>query len=398
MKRALLTSYSALSALGTSGEDFASKLRAGHTGLVPLADDDLVRRLFGVGVLGLLPGQDREDNTLHTVAQCEQKRTLLKKLFAPLGELAGVDTLLLVHNAGPNPATLARAGVLYRAGEHGVLQPEDVRAHLLAEKKLSAQLRTISFHNTCASGTAALAHAAHRIRAGVSRRVLVVGFEVSNNNYYILNSLSALGVLNGQGQTPAEAMTPFDRRRRGFVKGDGLCALLLEAEGHESARPVLEVAGGALSCDAHSLTDGIESGERVAETMRRALADAHAAAEEIDLVSAHGSGTQLNDLIEVRGLRQVFGDRPGLEVQAAKAFFGHTLCVSGLLEVAALAAQAQGGFRIGNIHLRELAPEIPFRLPRTTEQGRFALAIKNSFGFGGYNASLVVRNLAGDAC
>jgi len=309
-----------------------------------------------------------------------------------------LDDLILVHNAGPTVPSYyslkeARKNILFEEGNHGIFHAESIIDFLKKNKGLSNQCRVINFHNTCSSGTAAAVYAWKRIRLGLSRKVLVVGFEVSNNNFYTLTSLSSLGVMNIKGQSIQEAMIPFDCRRSGFVKADALAYLLIESE-NDRITPMAEIVSGAINSDSHSLTDGVENGEMVAATMSSCLEIANLSSDQVDYINAHGSGTYLNDLIELRGIKKIFGERKNLILSSTKSYFGHALCATGLVEISSVIGMFEHDFVAGNLNLSQSEEGFPYIIPpKPILNKKLKYVLKNSFGFGGYNSSILLKNV-----
>jgi 3-oxoacyl-[acyl-carrier-protein] synthase II len=398
--KSFITDYNVISPLGLSREAFKDALLNGRCGISQLPENDILTRLFNVRLLGLIPNQIRTDNTaLDDHELLKQKEIWLNSLFKDLAELSDLDCLILVHNSGPSVASYyqlqkTNTSFVYTEESKGIIHAEAVVKYLKEKKNLSSRARVINFHNTCSSGAAAVTHAHDLISGSFAKRVLIIGFEVSNNNYYILTSLASLGVMNTKATNVSEGMLPFDSRRSGFVKADGLVYILVEGEAQPLPKRIARIRGGALSADAHSLTDGIESGEQVSKTIEKCLEHSDLNASEIDYVNAHGSGTYLNDTIEYKGLRHIFNDRSDLIVSSTKSYFGHALCVTGLIEIASICAMFEDKFVVGNINSRNIDKDFNYQFPVDVKVGHtIRYALKNSFGFGGYNSSVLLENI-----
>ena len=249
------------------------------------------------------------------------------------------------------------------------------------------------FASACASTTQALGYAFDEITLGRQRRMLVVGGEdLSLDSIYTFHGMRALS----RNPDPARASRPFDRDRDGFVGTGGAVALLLEAADSAQARGAAiyaELLGWGQAADGNSVAITHPEGQGLARAMRRALAAAGVAIEEIDYVNAHATSTPAGDLSETRALQQVFtaaGARP--PVSSTKSLTGHGLSMAGVMETAFCALGLAEGFIPGNANLEHPDPACEgLNLPRTTLSQAPRLVLKNSSGFGGSNACLILR-------
>jgi 3-oxoacyl-[acyl-carrier-protein] synthase II len=193
---------------------------------------------------------------------------------------------------------------------------------------------------------------------------------------------------------------PFDRRRDGFVMGEGAGVLVLEEEERALRRgaPILGYADGyGATTDAHHLTAPEPSGDGPARAIELALQDAGLAPHDIDYVNAHGTSTPLNDRSETRALKRALGDRAGeLPISSLKSAIGHLLGGAGAVEAAATVLSLQRRIAPPTLNLEEPDEDldldyVPGRTRPLAVNGRAPVALSNSFGFGGHNAVLVVR-------
>ncbi len=249
------------------------------------------------------------------------------------------------------------------------------------------------FASACASTTQALGYAFDEITLGRQRRVLVVGGEdLSWESIYTFHGMRALS----RNPDPARASRPFDRDRDGFVGTGGAVALMLEDAGAAQARgaPIYaEVLGWGQASDGSSVAITHPEGQGLARAMRQALDSAGVTPGEIDYVNAHATSTPTGDLSETRALQAIFtavGARP--PVSSTKALTGHGLSMAGVMETAFCALSLAEGFIPGNANLENPDPACEgLNLPRTTVSQAPRLVLKNSSGFGGSNACLVLR-------
>jgi 3-oxoacyl-[acyl-carrier-protein] synthase II len=256
--------------------------------------------------------------------------------------------------------------------------------------------------NSCASGAIAVGEAFHLIRAGGVRLALAGGSEAPLAPL-TFGAFTAIRSMSTRNSAPKEACRPFDAGRDGFVMGEGASVLLLEELEHARRRdaPIYaEVAGYGATNDAYHATAPRPDGSEAARAMRLALEDAGVLPGEVDYLNAHGSSTPLGDRAEAIAIQAVFGEHASrLLVSGTKTLYGHPLGASGAIEAAIVCLALHHGVLPAALnHERTDAdsPEAGLRL--VTDGGcdregtrRPMVAVSNSFGFGGINASLVFR-------
>ena len=248
---------------------------------------------------------------------------------------------------------------------------------------------------SCASGTIAVGDAFHDIRDGRADVMLAGGAEaplapLCYGAYAVIRAMST------RNDDPAAASRPFDRNRDGFVMGEGAAVLVLEERGRAVARgaPILaELLGAAVTSDAWHMTAPRPDGSQAARCLTLALADAHVAPHEVEYVNAHGSSTPLNDKTETLALRQAFGAHAArLAVSGTKGYYGHPLGASGAIEAAVTALALARAWLPPTLNLSVRDPECDLEyLDGAGAERRTAVAVSNSFGFGGINAAVVLR-------
>jgi 3-oxoacyl-[acyl-carrier-protein] synthase II len=209
-------------------------------------------------------------------------------------------------------------------------------------------------------------------------------------------AFSLIRAMSTRNDDPRTASRPFDRDRDGFVMGEGAAVLILEERERAVARgaPVYaELLGFGVSNDGHHMTAPRPDGSKAALAIRLALDDAHVAPEEIGYVNAHGSSTPLNDPTETAAIKSVFGERAfRLPVSGTKGYYGHALGASGAIEAAICALSLARGWIPPTVNLS--VPDAQCDLDFVPGTGRTAAPehlVTNSFGFGGINATLVMR-------
>jgi 3-oxoacyl-[acyl-carrier-protein] synthase II len=253
----------------------------------------------------------------------------------------------------------------------------------------------------CATGLVAVLQGAELIRRGACD-VALAGSADASLDPMLLAAFRRMGVLARLDGDPERAVRPWDRRRSGFVVGEGGALLVLERQSHARERGVLpyaEVAGGALGADAHHATSLDPDPAGLAALIGRALLDARTTPEEIDHVNVHGTATRLNDPLECRALRRAFGEAAsGLSCSANKGQIGHLLGAAGAAELAIACLSIRDGFVPPTRNLDD--PDPACDLDGTPNVGRsrpVRAALKLSIGFGGHLAAAVLRRPEGEA-
>ncbi|HEY9227998.1 MAG TPA: beta-ketoacyl-ACP synthase II [Gemmatimonadaceae bacterium] len=248
---------------------------------------------------------------------------------------------------------------------------------------------------SCASGTMAIGDGFRQIRDGYAD-VMICGGVESPLNQLCFGAFAIIRAMSTRNDDPASASRPFDSQRDGFVMGEGAAVLVLEEYERAVARGAhiyAEIVGYAFCNDAHHMTAPRPDGSQAARAMRTALKDAHVAPHEVAYINAHGSSTPLNDPTETKAIRMVFGDHAtSLAVSSTKAYYGHALGASGAIETAICAMSLEHGWLPPTLNLD--APGEGCDLDYIPSAGRTASVdymLTNSFGFGGINASLVLK-------
>jgi len=248
---------------------------------------------------------------------------------------------------------------------------------------------------SCASGTIAVGDAFRAVQRGDADVMLAGGAEAPLSPL-CFGAFALIRAMSTRNDHPESACRPFDAARDGFVMGEGAAVLVLEARDRAVARgaPVYaEVLGYGLTNDAHHMTAPKPGGREAARAMRLALADARVEPTDVAYVNAHGSSTPLNDTTETAALKTVFGDHAyRLAVSGTKGYYGHPLGASGALEAAITALALSRGWLPPTLNLG--APDPACDLDYLAGDGvaaRPEVAASNSFGFGGVNASIVLR-------
>jgi 3-oxoacyl-[acyl-carrier-protein] synthase II len=248
----------------------------------------------------------------------------------------------------------------------------------------------------CASGTHAIAEAAHLIRRGEAD-VVVTGGSEAVITPLMLSGFHQARVLAPAGDDPPRACRPFDRSRRGFVLGEGACCLVVESQAHARARGARvygAVAGSGMTCDAYHPTTPDPEGRALARAITHALRAAGVTARDLDYISAHGTGTLHNDPTESRALHVALGSAAEtIRISSIKGATGHMLGASGALEAAICLLAMRDGVAPATANLTDPDPACALaHVVGAPLHGDYRLALSHSAGFGGVNAALVLQH------
>ncbi|OGN55963.1 MAG: beta-ketoacyl-[acyl-carrier-protein] synthase II [Chlamydiae bacterium GWF2_49_8] len=251
-----------------------------------------------------------------------------------------------------------------------------------------------SISTACATSNYAILSAANHIERGDADLMLCGGAEAAINPIG-LSGFVAVKALSERNDAPEKASRPWDKNRDGFVLGEGAGMLVLESYEHASKRgaPILaEFLGGALSCDAHHITEPDPSGRGVKLCMEKALEDAGVRKEEIDYINAHATSTLVGDMCEVRAIKDLFqGHCSHLKMNATKSLIGHSLGAASAIEAIVTIKALLSGKLHPTLNLDDPEPELEGldAVPHKAKEHRVQVAMTNSFGFGGHNSSLI---------
>jgi 3-oxoacyl-[acyl-carrier-protein] synthase II len=253
--------------------------------------------------------------------------------------------------------------------------------------------------SACASASHAIIDALNYIRLGKAEMFVTGGSEASINEAGMggFNAMQAISRNNDEYKT---ASRPFDKTRDGFVMGEGAGALILEEYEHAKKRGAKiygEIIGGGMSADAHHLTAPHPEGRGAKHVMLNALDDGNINSDEIDYINVHGTATPVGDVAEIKGIKEVFGDHAkDINISSTKSMTGHLLGAAGAVELIAAVCAVNKSVIPPTINHKVDDPEIDPNLNYTFNQAQereVNVAISNTFGFGGHNASVIVKKL-----
>ncbi len=253
-------------------------------------------------------------------------------------------------------------------------------------------LTTVS---ACASGTDAIGQAILAIRRGDADVILTGGAEATINQL-ALAGFSSMKALSTRNDMVEKACSPFDKKRDGFVMGEGSGIMVMESLDHAKARGariIAEAIGYGSTNDAYHITAPAPDGEGGARCMVAALKDAKIAPEQVGYINAHGTSTPYNDKYETAAVKTVFGDHAyKMGISSTKSMTGHMLGAAGGIEAIITAWAVRDGFMPPTINLEDPDPECDLDyVPNVGRKADIEYAVSNSLGFGGHNASIVIK-------
>ncbi len=412
-RRVVVTGLGALTPLGNNVEDFWSNLVAGKSGAAPITrfDASRFRTHFACEIKGFDP-----------LAHFEKSE--IRKMD-PFTQYAMVSADEALRDAALPTDTLdkTRVGVIWGSGNGGfyTFQQEmieygrgdgtprinpyfipkvivDIASGWIAMRYgfMGPNFTTVS---ACATSTTAIIDAMNYIRWGKADVIVTGGSEAAINEAGI-GGFAAMKALSARNEDPATASRPFDVDRDGFVMGEGACALVLEEYEHARRRGAhiyAEVAGGGMSADAYHLTATHPEGKGAILGMKWALEDAGLRPSDVDYLNPHATSTPLGDISELKAVTTLFeGATEQLFISATKSSTGHLLGAAGAAEAVICIKAIQNNTIPPTINTTRLDPGVPPNLNLvlgTKIEHEVRVALSNTFGFGGHNASAVFRKV-----
>jgi 3-oxoacyl-[acyl-carrier-protein] synthase II len=411
-KRAVITGIGLMTPLAVGRDKSWSRLVSGASGIrrFTLFDPTRLKTQFGGEVPDFDPTQWLDKPTVRRTDRYTQLA------------IAAADEAMDDAGLGVDPGRAERVGVLLGVALGGLASLEHHHALLLDKGpermnpfmvpmmlantapgmlaiRHSARGPNYTITSACASGAHAIGESLELIRRGVSDVVITGGVE-STLTELCVSGFCAMRALSTRNDEPEKASRPFALGRDGFVIAEGAGIVILEELEHARARGAriyAEVAGYGLSADAHHITAPHPEGEGVVLAIERALASAGLRPSDVEHVNAHATSTPAGDDGEARAIRRVFGERTERPlVTAPKSMIGHTLGAAGGIETAFLALSLHHSLIPPTINHEEPDPACGLSVVSgQAREGKIEVALKNSFGFGGTNASLVLRRFDG---
>jgi nodulation protein E len=400
MNRVVITGLGVVSALGSDARALAEGLRAGQSAIGPLTNfttEGLITKI-GAEIRGLDPNAYFESGKLALLDRCAQFALVAAR------EAIAASGLSFREGLGARSAVVIGAGVggqttldenYYRVYAQGAkrLHPFTIpklmisasASHITMEHGITGPSFTVA--SACASANHAIGIAFHMVRSG-SVEVAVTGGTEAALTFGTMRGWDALRVM------APDTCRPFSRDRKGMVLGEGAAIVVIETLEHARARGAEimgEIVGFGMSSDAGDIV--LPSAEGAAAAMRACLADAKLAPEDVGYINAHGTGTAANDMTETKAIHTVFGDHAKrLAISSTKSMHGHALGAAGAIELAATIIALRQGFIPPTANFTEPDPQCDLDyVPNEARAQQVAVAMSNSFAFGGQNAVLTLR-------
>jgi len=253
--------------------------------------------------------------------------------------------------------------------------------------------KSINVVTACATGTNSIGEAFRSIQHGEAE-VMVAGGTESSVTPIGISGFSALTALTSS-EDPARCSIPFDKERSGFVMGEGAAVVVLEELEHALARGAkiyAEVVGYGCTSDAYHITSPAEDGSGAAKAMEYAVTDGGAKLEDITYINAHGTSTHHNDLFETRAIKLAFGNHAkNIKINSTKSMVGHLLGAAGAIEFITCVKELEEGYIHQTVGYQVPDEECDLDYCKEPVKGEFTYALSNSLGFGGHNASILVK-------
>lgn len=253
--------------------------------------------------------------------------------------------------------------------------------------------KSLNVVTACATGTHSIGEAYRTIQYG-DADVMIAGGTESSITPIGIAGFSALTAL-AFSEDPERASIPFDKERNGFVMGEGSAIVVLEELEHakrRGAKIYAELTGYGCSSDAYHITSPAEDGSGAATAMLNALKDGGVEPEELTYINAHGTSTHHNDLFETRAIKLAFGEHAyDMKINSTKSMVGHLLGAAGAVEFVTCVKEIQEGYIHRTVGLRETEEELDLNYCRDSYKEEVPYALTNSLGFGGHNASLLLK-------
>lgn len=408
-RRVVVTGLGTINAVGHNVEESWKAIREGKNGIAPITHFDTEN--FKVKMAG-------EVKDLNVSDYIDRKEAKKMDRFIQLGIIAANEA---VKDSGLDTEKIdqTRFGVVVSSGigglgsietnfEKGTKRGFDRVSPFfipMTISNLAAGHIAIMHHakglctcpvTACAGGTNAIGDAFRNIRDGYQDVMIAGGCEASITRLGIggFTSMKALS----ESDDASRASIPFDNERNGFVMGEGAGILVLEEYEHAKARGAkiyAEMIGYGVSCDAHHITAPAPEGEGGARSMQNALDDAHIKAEDVDYINAHGTSTHLNDLGETQAVKAVFKDHAyKLKMSSTKGNTGHCLGAAGGIEAVFSVKAIEDHFVPPTINYKEKDPECDLNIvPNKGIEENVHVAMSNSLGFGGHNATIIFKEI-----
>lgn len=397
-----------VSPVGIGKEAFWQSLVSGKSGIVPIT------RFDASELPTRIAGEIRDFDPLNYLDKREARRMDRYTHYAVAG------THLALEDAGIKPEELNREniGVIIGSGVGGIETVEEQARVLIAKgpgrisplfvpmmiaNMAGAQVAihygfkgpNMTTVTACASSTNS-AGEAFRLIQNSEADIIVTGGTEAPIIPLAMAGFCAMKAMSNRNEEPAKASRPFDKERDGFVMGEGAGILIFESLEHAQSRGAhiyAEVAGYGVTCDAYHITATDPEGVGPSRAMEKAIKDAGLTPREVDYINAHGTSTPIGDVSETKAIKKVFGEHAGnVAISSTKSMTGHLLGAAGGIETIACALAIQNGVIPPTINYEYPDAECDLNyVPNKSINREVNVAMSNSFGFGGHNATILLK-------
>lgn len=405
-RRVVVTGMGAITPIGNSVEEFWNGIKEGKTGFGPIAYFDTAdyRCKLAAEVKDFDPAQYMDKKSARRMEQfCQFAVAAAGQAISDAGlDMEQEDPYMVGCSVGSGIGSLQAMEREYdRLKEKGPGRVGPMLVPLMISNMAAGNVsiayglkgKSLNVVTACATGTHSIGEAYRTIQYG-DADVMIAGGTESSITPIGIAGFSALTALSFS-EDPERASIPFDKERNGFVMGEGSAIVVLEELEHakrRGAKIYAELTGYGCSSDAYHITSPAEDGSGAATAMLNALKDGGVEPEELTYINAHGTSTHHNDLFETRAIKLAFGEHAyDLKINSTKSMVGHLLGAAGAVEFVTCVKEIQEGYIHRTVGLRETEEELDLNYCRDSYKEEVPYALTNSLGFGGHNASLLLK-------
>ena len=405
-RRVVVTGMGAITPIGNSVEEFWNGIKEGKTGFGPITYFDTAdyRCKLAAEVKDFDPTQYMDKKSARRMEQfCQFAVAAAGQAISDAGlTMEQEDPYMVGCSVGSGIGSLQAMEREYdRLKEKGPGRVGPMLVPLMISNMATGNVsiayglkgKSLNVVTACATGTHSIGEAYRTIQYG-DADVMIAGGTESSITPIGIAGFSALTALSFS-EDPERASIPFDKERNGFVMGEGSAIVVLEELEHakrRGAKIYAELTGYGCSSDAYHITSPAEDGSGAATAMLNALKDGGVAPEELTYINAHGTSTHHNDLFETRAIKLAFGEYAyDLKINSTKSMVGHLLGAAGAVEFVTCVKEIQEGYIHRTVGLRETEEELDLNYCRDSYEEEVPYALTNSLGFGGHNASLLLK-------
>lgn len=405
-RRVVVTGMGAITPIGNSVEEFWNGIKEGKTGFGPITYFDTAdyRCKLAAEVKDFDPAQYMDKKSARRMEQfCQFAVAAAGQAISDAGlDMEQEDPYMVGCSVGSGIGSLQAMEREYdRLKEKGPGRVGPMLVPLMISNMAAGNVsiayglkgKSLNVVTACATGTHSIGEAYRTIQYG-DADVMIAGGTESSITPIGIAGFSALTALSFS-EDPERASIPFDKERNGFVMGEGSAIVVLEELEHakrRGAKIYAELTGYGCSSDAYHITSPAEDGSGAATAMLNALKDGGVEPEELTYINAHGTSTHHNDLFETRAIKLAFGEHAyDLKINSTKSMVGHLLGAAGAVEFVTCVKEIQKGYIHRTVGLRETEEELDLNYCRDSYKEEVPYALTNSLGFGGHNASLLLK-------